>query len=395
MRHNYLLVNIIKYCFTFLILGFTNVSAQTTFTCSGASTVCSCGSGVKGEYYANYFNDVQTYFTTNTVGLTRTDATINFATDNGWGSIVPPAAGGTNANPDLYSTRWTGRIFLAAGTYTFWLTSDDASFLWFANNALVANPTSGSAFINNGGLHSPTTVSAVAIFTSTCLQDFKIHYGENTGQNRCILEYGSTGLSITRQVVPNSALCACQSLSSPLPVGLIDFYSQAKSNQVLLTWLTASELNCKSFTVFKSNDATNWQALGTKEGHGSTTLKQTYSMIDDAPFPGLTYYYLMQTDFDGKNKTYDVIFFDANNTDNFLSIFPNPMKEYLKLVITDNIDNSCSIELFDALNSKIKVASHQTNSHEIELDTSHLEKGYYTLIITTPNRKLVSKVLKN
>ncbi len=387
-------IKIKKYFFAFLFLSFLKPNCQTTFTCSGASTVCSCGSGAKGEYYANYYNDVQNYFTTNTVGLTRTDATINFATDNGWGAIVPPA-GGSLANPDFFSTRWTGRIFLAAGTYTFWLTSDDASYLWFANNALVANPTTASAFISNGGQHAPTTVSAVAIFTSTCLQDFKIHFGEFAGNNRCVLEYGSTGLSITRQVVPNNALCACQSLSSPLPVGLIDFYAEAKSNQVVLNWLTASELNCKSFTVYKSNDAVNWHELGTKDGNGTTSLKQSYTMTDEAPYQGLTYYYLMQTDFDGKSKSYNVIFFDANNTANFLSLFPNPMKENLKLRIADNVDNNCSIELFDALNKKINVPMHQLNAHEIEIETSQLEKGYYTLIINTPYRRLASKVLKN
>jgi hypothetical protein len=304
-----------------LCAGFT---AQTTFSCSGASTVCSCGAGVKGEYYAGYFNDVQTYFTTNTVGLTRTDAAISFSTDNGWGAIVPPA-GGSVANPDNYSTRWSGRISLAAGTYTFWLTSDDAAYFWLGTTALVANPTTASSFINNGGQHSPTTISAVGIFTSNCLQDFKVHFGENGGNNRAVLEYGSTGLGIARQIIPNTALCACMSLSSPLPIVLLDFTAEPTLNSVLLKWSTASEKNSELYIVERSADGLNWQAVATTKAAGESTQRLNYSILDSLPLTSVAYYRLKQIDFD-QHFTYSplvsVTMPRLNKTG--FKVFPNP-----------------------------------------------------------------------
>jgi len=116
--------------------------------------------GLLAEYYAGYFNDVQSFFTTNTPGVTRTDNIVNYAASNGWGAIVPPASN-TLADPDLYSARWTGAINIpVAGNYTFYLSSDDASYLWLNNAAVTATPVSGSATVNNGGLHGTTTVFA-------------------------------------------------------------------------------------------------------------------------------------------------------------------------------------------------------------------------------------------
>lgn len=308
----------------FVFLFSDALLAQTTFSCSGASTVCSCGSGVKGEYYAGYFNDVQTYFTSNTAALTRTDAAISFSVDNGWGAIVPPATGSA-ANPDNYSTRWTGRISLAAGTYTFWLTSDDGSFLWLGTNALVANPTTATSFINNGGLHSPTTISAVAIFTSNCLQDFKVHFGENGGNNRAVLEYGSTGLSIPRQIIPNTALCACMSLSTPLPIELLSFTAETAINSVLLKWSTASEKNSEKYIIERSSDAFNWQPVATAIAAGESTQLLNYSAFDTLPLSNLAYYRLKQIDFD-QSFTYSKLVSVNMPTLNKrgLKVFPNP-----------------------------------------------------------------------
>jgi hypothetical protein len=383
-----------KLIITFLL--FVSVQAyfsQTTFSCSGASTVCSCGSGATGQYYAGYFNDVQTYFTTNTVGLTRNDATINFATDNGWGAIVPPA-GGSLANPETYSTRWYGRIYLAAGTYTFWLTSDDASYLWLGSNALAANPTTATSFINNGGLHSPATVAAVAIFTSNCLQDFKIHFGENGGNNRAVLEYGSTGLSIARQVVPTAALCACMS-SGPLPINLTSFYAEPTKENVALVWKTATEQNNKLFTLYKSSDAQNWTVLGETPGSGTSSERKEYKMVDENPFKGINYYYLMQTDNDGTTKKFPLIYYDYNDNENYLKVFPNPFKDKITLISSAEFDNLSGVQVFDALQKQIQLPMHQISSSELELNTGNLERGFYTLKITTAYRTIIKKIVKS
>ncbi|PBQ31933.1 hypothetical protein CNR22_09170 [Sphingobacteriaceae bacterium] len=375
-----------------LIFLSLRIFCQTTFSCTASGTLCPCSSGATGEYYSGYFNDVHTYFTATTVGLTRNESTIGYSTDN-WGSIAPPASG-SNASPETYSTRFSGRIFVAAGSYTFYLTSDDACYLFLGGNALIANPTSGNSFINNGGLHSPTTVSAVAIFTANCLQDFKIHYGENTGNNRCVLEYQSAGLSITRQVVPNGAMCACMS-SSPLPIQLLKFYALLRDGSVNLNWSTASEMNNDYFTLFKSKDGLSWYELAQISGSGTSNRLVNYSVDDPESSTGLNYYYLRQTDKDGTSTNYDIITFDVSNRNNIVKIYPNPFQNKLTVLSSEPLSVPADIRIYDAFGSLINLPVFKTDKYALEIITDDLVAGTYFIKIKTSSGFIAKRLLKN
>ncbi|MBL7919052.1 MAG: T9SS type A sorting domain-containing protein [Bacteroidia bacterium] len=368
----------------------TVLFAQTTFTCSNTTTACACPPGAKGEYYSGYYADVQTYFTSNAPGLTRTDNVINFNADNIWGAIVPPA-GGTLTNPDLYSARWTGSIFIqTAGTYTFYLTSDDASWMWMGSNALVTNPTAATAFINNGGLHSPLTISAVGIFP-VCRMPFKIHFGENGGQNRAVLEYESAALGIPRQVVPQSAYCSCQ--MSVLPIELKHFFATVNSDDILIEWVTASEMNNNFFTVFKSADGLNWSSIAEVKGAGNNSSIKEYSVLDTSPNAGINYYYLMQTDHNGNTKKFNMIFADFGNKEGSINLFPNPFND--KVVITSMSEFSDTIlEVYDVMGKKVNIPFQKQNNFRIELNTSELPKGTYAIKIINLQKVVIKKLLK-
>ena len=226
-------------------------------------------SGLLGEYYAGYFNDVQGFFTTNTPAITRVDNVVNFNTN--WGTIIPPATN-TVADPDYFSVRWTGSFNApSAGAYTFYLTSDDASYLWLDDAAVTTTPTTGAASISNGGLHGNTTVAATVTLTAG-IHYIKIHYGENAGGNVNIFEVESATAGITRQVVPNSMLCTSFLPNEPIVTTPVTYCQNATA-----TALTATGTALKWYTT----------AIG---GTGTTT----------APIPltttvGTTSYYVSQT----------------------------------------------------------------------------------------------------
>lgn len=178
--------------------------------------------GLYGQYYAGNFSasadpadDDLSYFNGRTPGVSRFDSQLDFATDT-WGSIVPPAQG-TSTDPNFFSARFRGSISVpTAGLYTFYLSSDDASYLWLDGAALAATPTAASATINNGGLHGSTTVAAT-VMLSAGSHNVLIFFGEANGSNSLKFEYaGPTGSGIVRQVVPVSVLCA--SLTNVPPV---------------------------------------------------------------------------------------------------------------------------------------------------------------------------------
>ncbi|RAK64713.1 hypothetical protein DLM85_18710 [Hymenobacter edaphi] len=184
--------------------------------------------GLYGEYYAGFFGSDHGFFLA-PPDLVRVDALVNFTNTPSWGSVVPPA-GGSAADPDDFSVRLRGSLYVpATGSYTLYLTSDDASYLWLGNAALDAPAQTSRAAIDNGGMHAARTDS-VTVFLTAGLHNVLIHYGESGGGNVLTLEWASSAAGITRQPVPAAALCTVvQPLRQP-PTALS--YSPASMSTV-------------------------------------------------------------------------------------------------------------------------------------------------------------------
>ncbi|MET4105833.1 T9SS type A sorting domain-containing protein [Hymenobacter sp. UYP22] len=186
----------------------TTVVTLPTNGCAGAQYGPTRSSGLYAEYFNGYFADNLTFFNTRTAGLTRYDATLNFPASNSWGNLTP-TSGGTASNPETFTARYSGSINIAtAGSYTFYLNSDDASYLWLDGAALA--PTIANATINNGGAHG-TVERTATLNLSAGVHNLLVIYGENGGGNVLTLEYASSTANVARQIIPNSVLCASAS----------------------------------------------------------------------------------------------------------------------------------------------------------------------------------------
>lgn len=93
---------------------------------------------------------------------------------------------------------------------------------------------------------------------------------------------------------------------SPLPIELLDFTVTAQTGHVDLNWSTASEINNDFFVIERSADLQNIQTIGNRvQGAGNSTTARAYSMIDPNPLLGVSYYRLVQTDFNGDKTSGD------------------------------------------------------------------------------------------
>jgi hypothetical protein len=111
----------------------------------------------------------------------------------------------------------------------------------------------------------------------------------------------------------------------PLPIELLSFDAVKQGEDVLTTWVTATEVNNDYFVVERSQDGVNFEPVGTKMGSGNSSVTLYYSMFDTKPFKGISYYRLRQVDLDGtetKSRLVAVNFFN----DGVLTVFPNPLK---------------------------------------------------------------------
>jgi len=90
--------------------------------------------------------------------------------------------------------------------------------------------------------------------------------------------------------------------AAPLPVELLSYQANLRGGIAEIHWSTATEHNNNFFTIERSNDGVKFEELATINGAGNSSTKQTYSYKDRSPLPGINYYRLAQTDFDGSLK---------------------------------------------------------------------------------------------
>ena len=186
--------------------------------------------GLYSEYYAGYFGNPLgadtdanlSFFTTNTPKYNGLTSLVNYITSNSWtinglNLVTINIALNLNTQPTKFSARYRGKLYIGtAGNYTFYLSSDDASYLFLDAPATTAPLSLARAAINNGGEHTMLTKTATVYLTSG-LHDLQMLYGQDLGDSYLKLEYaGPTGSSVARQVIPATAFCSASRAAQPL-----------------------------------------------------------------------------------------------------------------------------------------------------------------------------------
>lgn len=118
------------------------------------------------------------------------------------------------------------------------------------------------------------------------------------------------------------------SAATPMPIELLDFYAQPEKSDVVLNWVTATEINNNRFEIERSKDGIVFEKIGTqgsKAQGGNSTSNLTYNFIDAKPYSGTSYYRLKQIDHDGKFEYHAIISVDLEESKNIkFVVFPNP-----------------------------------------------------------------------
>jgi hypothetical protein len=146
--------------------------------------------GLTWRYYNGYFADNVNYFTGTPVtsGIVTSIPSINAGT-NGY---VPG-----DQTRQYYSVQWIG-YFLSnyTGTWTFYTSSDDASYLWIGPNATTGF-TTANATVNNAGLHGMVERSGTASLVAGQYYPIRIQFGENQYGDNMIVSFSNPGLAKT------------------------------------------------------------------------------------------------------------------------------------------------------------------------------------------------------
>ncbi len=182
----------------------------------------------------------------------------------------------------------------------------------------------------------------------------------------------------------------------PLPIKLLNFSAKYKSNYVNLEWSTATETNNDFFTVERSEDGINFEAIGTRKGAGNSNTTKLYELSDAKLFSGTRYYRLKQTDYDGMFTYSSVVAVKAKQKIEQILVAPNP------------VTGACSFS-FDALgkgiaqisilnvSGQLKIKKHfliTQGKNDVVMFLDELDPGLYFISLNSEEISIKTQFIK-
>ncbi len=186
-----------------------------------------------------------------------------------------------------------------------------------------------------------------------------------------------------------------------IPVEMVSFNAAVDVNNVTLSWITATELNNKGFTVERKTKTENsWTALTFVTGNGTTTETKTYNYLDAGLKAGSYIYRLKQIDFDGTMSISKEIEIEVSGISDYslYQNYPNPFNPstIIKFRLTEK--SFVSLKVYDQLGSEVEVLINgelPAGEQVVEFSTAgkNLASGIYFYQLTTDKKSDIRKMM--
>lgn len=183
---------------------------------------------------------------------------------------------------------------------------------------------------------------------------------------------------------------------NPLPVVWLSFDGERKDDDALLTWVTASEINCSRFEVermFSGTSHTNeYIKIGEVSGNGNTNVQHEYHFTDyNVNHKGICYYRIKQIDFNGDYIYSRVVSVNFNSMEPVIKLYPNPSSEYFTLDVAGNSSDILSLAISNSQGQL--VATHSNLAFPFRFG-NNLIAGTYFVTLKTGAEVMQFKVIK-
>ena len=188
-----------------------------------------------------------------------------------------------------------------------------------------------------------------------------------------------------------------------LPVKLTSFKGEKTGSKNILTWSTASEQNNRGFELQRSADGENFSSMvfvPSKGANGNSSTALSYQFADEKPFSGNSYYRLKQVDYDGKAIYSNIVLIKGTRSTSITmsAVYPNPVKETLKVVLAAPVSGSISLVVTDLAGKMLMQQSARliAGDNSLSVSVKHLPSGSYLIKAVCANgcETTVSKFVK-
>lgn len=175
--------------------------------------------------------------------------------------------------------------------------------------------------------------------------------------------------------------------STVMPIQLVSFTVKNQSSKVQIDWETGSEINNNFFTIERSIDAMEWVSLIEVNGAGNSFSNLTYTVWDENPNPGVSYYRLKQTDFDGEFEYFPIRSVDID-TELKSQLFMYPSRAKNQVIIEGDQFELNRISIYNTLGQDMTnyISFLYENETKLTVNISNLNTGIYYIRTKTKTK---------
>jgi hypothetical protein len=155
-----------------------------------------------------------------------------------------------------------------------------------------------------------------------------------------------------------------------------------------INFSTASETNNSHFNIERSADARNFESIGEIKGAGNSSREISYTFTDEKPLPGINYYRIKQTDYDGQYSYSEIRSVRHKGISN-VSITPRTTDG--RLDITTELEDY-TIAIYNVSGQEVKKMTGMSLDQSISLETLHA--GVYFVKINSRSESETVRIVK-
>jgi len=170
------------------------------------------------------------------------------------------------------------------------------------------------------------------------------------------------------------------------PYQLASFTGDRSKGTNTLKWKTQNEYTYTYFELERSLDNKIFEGVN----NSMSTSKGDYSFVDKtAATNAVVYYRLKQTDIYGTTYTSVIIIQPEENKDNVFSLYPNPVSNFIKFDIKEDIKGPISMAIYNSMGLRVISSVHSSKTGQENL-SSLLPGSYMVELVDATNKKRIA-----
>lgn len=184
-----------------------------------------------------------------------------------------------------------------------------------------------------------------------------------------------------------------------LPLTLLQFTGTQSDKSVRLNWTTVLERKTVSFEVERSQDGRQFEMIGSVKAAGNSSGTRSYMYNDPKGMlgSGTKVFYRLKIVNEDNRFIYSNVIALNKAAEGSLFIYPNPVKDELKVMFNTVRDRQIRLTIIDESGKLVYVQEldGRQGSNSYSVNVSLLSKGAYYLNIVTDSSTKTSKFIKN